>query len=246
MPRTRIYCPRPSKSARALSRATGVRRINYRRPSRYTPRSSDTIINWGCSTYPVDYRGPRWLNHPDRVGATLDKRRFFAGAWTCPDVRVPRWTTDGDFAKDQFRKTVSRLLLQSSGGRGIVITEQGQQPPEAPLYVEYIPRRAEFRIHVIDGKVVDTQRKIRDPNREPASWQVRSHSNGFIFARESGQPSPESLDMAVSTVEHFGLDFGAVDVLENRRGSWVLEVNTAPGLEGQTLETYSKNLLTLL
>jgi glutathione synthase/RimK-type ligase-like ATP-grasp enzyme len=44
--------------------------------------------------------------------------------------------------------------------------------------------------------------------------------------------------MAVHCVSALGLDFGAVDVIENKKGSWILEVNTAPGLEGQTLEVY--------
>jgi D-alanine-D-alanine ligase-like ATP-grasp enzyme len=39
-----------------------------------------------------------------------------------------------------------------------------------------------------------------------------------------------------------GLDFGAADVLFNarRNQAYVLEVNTAPGLEGQTVNDYAE------
>ncbi|MCS5737426.1 hypothetical protein, partial [Herbiconiux daphne] len=36
-----------------------------------------------------------------------------------------------------------------------------------------------------------------------------------------------------------GLDYGAVDIITNREEAWVLEVNTAPGMEGVTLEKYT-------
>jgi len=43
-------------------------------------------------------------------------------------------------------------------------------------------------------------------------------------------------------VNCLGLDFGAVDIIYNQKKdvSFVLEVNTAPGLEGSTLNEYVK------
>ncbi|MNY81884.1 hypothetical protein D3C86_2236870 [compost metagenome] len=45
-------------------------------------------------------------------------------------------------------------------------------------------------------------------------------------------------------VNALGLDFGAADVIWNdhRKQAFVLEVNTAPGLTGTTLEKYAKAL----
>jgi glutathione synthase/RimK-type ligase-like ATP-grasp enzyme len=38
-----------------------------------------------------------------------------------------------------------------------------------------------------------------------------------------------------------GLDFGAVDIIQDDGGNfYVLEVNTAPGLEGQTIKSYAE------
>ena len=46
--------------------------------------------------------------------------------------------------------------------------------------------------------------------------------------------------LAVDCVNHIGLDFGAVDIIYNNRDDvcYLLEVNTAPGLQGTTLEKY--------
>lgn len=237
-----------SRGARSLSRGLSIRRLRPASVSRYRQRPGDTILNWGCTTLSStvsEVSGGKIINPPERVDATADKKRFFLGCWTNPLIRVPLWTTDPGIASG-WRQCVSRTLLRASGGRGIVITEKGETPPQAPLYVEYIPKRAEYRIHVIGGEVVDCQRKIRNPDTEPTNWRIRSHDNGFIFARESGQPTDESKQMAIETIKHFGLDFGAVDIIENRRGSFVLEVNTAPGLEGQTLTTYTEKLKELI
>jgi D-alanine-D-alanine ligase-like ATP-grasp enzyme len=40
------------------------------------------------------------------------------------------------------------------------------------------------------------------------------------------------------------LDFGAVDVIwnEKQQRAYVLEVNTAPGLEGQTVDDYARGI----
>jgi glutathione synthase/RimK-type ligase-like ATP-grasp enzyme len=48
-------------------------------------------------------------------------------------------------------------------------------------------------------------------------------------------------EAAIRTVEILGLDFGAVDIIWNKKQDryYVLEVNTAPGLEGETVVRYA-------
>ena len=53
--------------------------------------------------------------------------------------------------------------------------------------------------------------------------------------------------MAIETLESMGLDFGAVDLGVKRNGEcFVIEVNSAPGLEGTTLEKYRDIISRLL
>lgn len=230
-----------SASARALSRGLGIKRLTSTDPGvrlRQALWRSGTVLNWG-STRTV-YQPHNWINNPVQVYTATDKTLFLAKAHTLEGVQVPEYTTDKDEAEGlEWDTTVVRHLTRASGGRGIELVPSGEELPEAPLYVRYYKKKKEFRIHVAFGEVIDVTRKIRDPERVPPNWYVRNHANGFIFARESGQPTQESLDMAVKCVTGFNLHFGAVDLIEHPSyGSMVLEINTAPGLEGLTLEKY--------
>jgi hypothetical protein len=69
---------------------------------------------------------------------------------------------------------------------------------------------------------------------------IRSHHNGWIFARGNarlrhldGVYKTPIAEEALIAIEAIGLDFGAVDVIYNNptRQAFVLEVNSAPGME---------------
>lgn len=153
-------------------------------------------------------------------------------------------TTDMEEAKGWEGPVVVRHTVTGNSGQGIEIVDDPLDIPEAPLYTKYIKKASEWRVHVFQGKAIDVTRKIRDPERTPTNWQVRNHDNGFIFARESGEPPCTSIiTHAIEAVAGLGLDFGAVDVIWNQHQerAYVLEVNTAPGLEGETtLKAYTE------
>lgn len=232
---------RGSRSAKELATALEILRLNQD-TTRYTKRlkDKDIVINWGCSQF--DFNHPdveKVFNLPDRVARASNKLLFFQEMGNCPSVTTVPWTQDENEAK-RWERGVARTKLNSSGGNGIVLFSGESDFVEAPLYTQYVPKTREFRVHVAFGKVIDSQRKIRDPSKEITDWSIRNHENGFIFARESGKPTDASLSMAIDCVNHLGLDFGAVDIIENKSGSYILEVNTAPGLEGQTIESYKR------
>jgi glutathione synthase/RimK-type ligase-like ATP-grasp enzyme len=71
---------------------------------------------------------------------------------------------------------------------------------------------------------------------------IRNYSNGWVYARAEIAPSEELLLSSIQAVKLLGLDFGAVDIghrlIDNK--FFVFEINTAPGLEGTTLDKYQK------
>lgn len=169
-------------------------------------------------------------------------------------VRTPDFTTDRYLAMkwlaDGFT-VVERHVLNGNSGAGIRLVEPakpGEGAPQegitrAPLYVKYVPKKQEYRIHVCGGEAVDIQRKARrkDVADDAINWKVRNHDNGFIFARnEDGVVPDDVIKQSVAAVEALGLDFGAVDVIFNdkEKRAYVLEVNTAPGMAGETLKGY--------
>jgi hypothetical protein len=164
------------------------------------------------------------------------------------DVPCHDFTTERDREiawSENACTVIVRTKLRASGGDGIVVVQPGEVIPRAPLYTCYFKGRDEYRIHVANGKVIDRQqkRRRRDENGETnARNEVRNLENGWVFCRE-GVDAPQMADSAaIRAVQALGLDWGAVDLKVNaqRTRIGVLEVNTAPGLEGTSLQVYAQ------
>lgn len=164
-------------------------------------------------------------------------------------VSCPNFTTDPAKVRDLGSKTVfARQLVNATGGRGIVEFEvQAGPPPRAPLYTAYIPKKAEFRLHVFDGRVVDIQqkRKKREFNVDERDTRVRNLANGYVYCRDNLQPPAGINNLAIAAVHAVGYRYGAVDIVYNEKNnqSYVLEVNSRPGLMGTTLDKYAGALI---
>lgn len=230
---------RPSDGAKELASSVGFLRLRDGRFHKVKP--TDLVINWGVSG---DFNGlpnGNVLNLPGCVKTASNKLSAFK-CFSDDGVSCVDWTDEQTVAQEwsnDERTVVVRNKLTGHSGDGIMIIQKLGEVPAAPLYTRYIFKEREFRVHVVCGKVVDTAKKIKDPDREVKDWKVRSHDNGFIFARNGVVPSGLRDALAISATASLGLDFGAVDIIEDKKGNfYVLEVNTAPGLEGQTTNSY--------
>lgn len=239
-----------SASAKALAEALGVKRIKEK-GSKFKGAAHKLIINWGCSKLPEELLKCRILNSPESVSKASCKLASFKAMHEA-GVSIPRFTEHReDVLQGMFedKTIVARTILRGHSGAGIVVIEPGQEVVAAPLYVEYVPKKEEYRIHIFNGEVVDIQRKARkkDVPDDQVNWKVRNLANGFIFARGEealGNVPQDVLDQAVKAVAALGLDFGAADVIYNdkQKKAYVLEVNTAPGLSGSTLDGYVERI----
>lgn len=248
-----------SASAKTLADSLGVKRFNVNnRRSRFLRHGC--VINWGnSSTWWLDNVVGLVLNHPDNVYQASCKRRCFeilgeAGV-SIPEVYTSQHDAIQAFPNDGGDNTIiiCRTTTTGNSGEGIVIAERPSEVVEAPLYTKYIPKQQEYRVHVADGEIIDVQRKARnrDVPDEEINWKIRNTENGFIFMREGITPGtvpPDVLVQSVNAVLALGLDFGAVDVIwnEHRSRAYVLEVNTAPGLEGTTIDRYMDFFLAVM
>ena len=235
-----------SASAKALSEALGAKRIKHV-GSKFKQNGKRLVINWGCSKLPDEVMKCALINHPEAVSKASNKLSFFK-AMAEAGVSTPRFTEDPQIVQimlDNDKTVVARTILNGHSGAGIVLLEGDVEIVDAPLYVEYVPKKEEYRVHVFRGEVVDVQRKARkkDVPDEEVNWRIRNHANGFIFARGEnvlGAVPKDVVDQALAAVEACGLHFGAVDVIWNdkQKKAYVLECNTAPGLTGATLDGY--------
>lgn len=168
---------------------------------------------------------------------------------------------------------VERHKLSGKSGEGIRIVEptliEGGVSvaaiQKAPLYVKYEKKTDEFRVHVFKNRegnfyVAHVQKKVAAPDRVQAgdirNWHVRNHENGFIFQQHGFDcPAlvrdtalglvrtsfPEIDFVALDVIYHNGTAKKAADRTEPR--AFVLEGNTAPGMEGTTVQIYGDFLL---
>lgn len=205
------------------------------------------VVNWGSSEPFTDIPYCRILNNPDAVRLASNKLYTF-GQWRRFGVACPEWTTEMDVAKEWAAKKSTtvfcRTRLQSHSGDGIVIANLASEVVNAPLYTKYIKKKKEFRVHVFNGKVIDVQEKRRSSASPDSSFLIRNHANGFVFCRDDIIEPSDLRETGLNAVAALGLDFGAVDIVYNEHYDkcYALEVNSAPGLEGTTLQIYTDTI----
>lgn len=230
-----------SASAKALAEGLGCKRIR-REGKRF--KTVDTIINWGNSKLNREIKGLQWLNNPENVAKASNKLKTFKALEGA--VSTPQYTTDKEVAKTWLTKgaacVVARATLNGHSGEGITLHKMGDELPDVPMYTRYIPKFREYRLHVMNDQVFFVQEKRRrlEVPDEQVNWQVQNHANGFNYANQNVEIAQEAKDEAVKAINCLGLDFGAVDMIYNLKQDkyFVLEINTAPGLFGTTLEKY--------
>ena len=229
-----------SESAKALAQALGVKRFKHEGRMIALP-----FINWGASKIKREIKPLTGIyNHPNAVAIAGNKLKTFL----CLDqiVNIPDYTTDIAEAKEWLNAgtaIVERHTLTGHSGQGVrIVVFDEELDPKAKLYVKYIKKEQEYRLHVFDFDVFFIQRKARalDVPDDQVNWQVRNHANGFIYANQNVELPDVAKEMAIEAIQTLGLDFGAVDLIYNARQNkfYVLEVNTAPGLFGTTLDKY--------
>lgn len=241
-----------SASAKALAIELGAKRIKLE-GSAFKGRADKTVINWGRSDLSAEALKCNVINHPDAVAIASNKLKFFQAvenynlnnAELGSDVNIPEFTTSYSTAEDWVddgKLVVERHKLTGNSGEGINLVASDWELGSPPLYVMYIPKKQEYRIHVAGGEAVDIQRKARrhDIPDDRINWKIRNHDNGFIFQRNDVECPESVIEQAVLACKAVKLDFGAVDIIYNERQAkaYVLEINTAPGLTGSTLEGY--------
>jgi hypothetical protein len=201
--------------------------------SKYKQKRKDLIIPWG-------------VQH----GGKLNQLSSFRNS----NIPCSDWTTHYEEASgwiEREYRVLCRTILNGHGGDGIVVASSHEELIDnCPLYVKYVPKQREFRVHLVltPHRGFQYEFKVREKRRR-AGWQelegfnkyVRNHDNGWVFCDELKDELPEDLlDVCLGAVQALGLQFGAVDVgYHDVHGYCVYEVNTAPGCDNATAEWYA-------
>lgn len=247
-----VVNPVGSKFAKALQRALVDKVDNpvYRRASPKIVPAKRTIISRKGNILRQG-RSQSVRQHFLVTQRPLNKveqfERFQRNQISCPRSAQ----TPGEAYALDVRTLFARTLINSTNGKGIIEFERGDgtKYPVAPLYTEYIPKKAEYRFHVFGDQVIDIQQKKKKIGFDEAQrdTRIRNLHNGYIYSRDGVNPPNGAADLAVRAVAALGYQYGAVDLIynEKRNQCYVLEVNSRPGLMGTTLDKYADALINL-
>lgn len=212
------------------------------------------LINWGSQSVPSRYRDPTnkviIINQTKSVHLASNKIKFFEQMKQA-GVRTPEFTTDVNEALDWLKdsEVLGRNKTGTCGTDIVFGSEELDVFVQRDFWTKYKKKKAEYRIHVFRDDVIDFQKKAvrkTDEHGNPINtsdidFRVRNLANGFVFIRDNITPDADVFDQARAAVRALDLDFGAVDIIWNQheKSAYVLEINTAPGLEGSTIQSYT-------
>jgi glutathione synthase/RimK-type ligase-like ATP-grasp enzyme len=224
-----------------------VRRLYIDDQGTFVGKAKNVLINWGSSALPARLlTSGRVVNHPTKVARAANKLTTFQRLKEVGSISIPEFTTNYEEAVawvNDGRVVVCRTKLNGHSGAGIVMAARQEDVVQnCPLYVRYVKKIREYRVHVAFGQVIDVQAKRKRSDFEgEVNYGIRNHHTGWVYCRED-VVEPENLRaQALATVQALELDFGAVDIIYNdhQKTCYVLEVNCAPGLEGTSVENYA-------
>lgn len=227
---------RPSSGAQTVARELGTTaKISRRSP---VLRQYRHVINWGNSS-PLVAPQAVIFNPPAAVALASHKLHTFQRLAEA-GVRIPEFFTEPPTPTKKSDIFLARTILNGSSGEGITVVRNGEAMPRAPLYVKYVRKEVEYRVHVAFGEVIFVQQKKRKSENEQTADEklIRNHDNGWVFCPvETGSVVPDVLTAAIGSCAALGLHFGAVDCIIGRTDElpYVLEINTAPGIKSPGL-----------
>jgi len=241
--------------SKRLAETFGTKRIK-RTKSSYKYKKGDLIVNWGCGSSPhwfidIDVSNMWVLNKPSVVANSIDKVKALniLNEADCSPIPFTNSTSIAQGWSDAGHTVFCRVNTIGLGGKGIVVTEAGQEVTSCSLYTKGIECKREYRVAVVDGKVIDVMAKAAMNKENPKYVEphpyIQNHRNGYVFVRNSVK-IPEKVmtslhELAIKSVAALGLDFASMDILRGTDNNlYILEANTAPGLSGATsLKRYS-------
>lgn len=142
-----------------------------------------------------------------------------------------------------------RRLLNASCGDGIMVFNPESDDslldaPLCPVYTKYKKKKREFRVHVFKDKVVTVVEKRRKKDWEgQQDTKIRNLANGYIFCQDM-ELTPtlyaRITDLSLKASKVCTSDFKGVDLGYNEKNDdlFVIEVNSAPGIEGSNVQKY--------
>jgi glutathione synthase/RimK-type ligase-like ATP-grasp enzyme len=194
------------------------------------PDGHDTCIRWGCTS---NIKARKVINSAKAIHRVNDKRAF-RKLLQENTVSVPRtYFTHHDIRAYGMFPFIVRPE-HHAGGRQLYLCNHpweilvATRKCGANWYAsEYIKKTHEYRIFIMQGKVVCVAQKVPE-DVDAVAW---NHCQGAVFNNVRwGEWPLQACKIAIEAHNLSKLDFSGVDIMLDKDKPFVLELNSAPSL----------------
>ena len=211
----------------------------------------DTLIRWGNGAL-LRFKPTRVINK--RSALTLAANKLISlVVLKGEQLSVPEIITLEQI-RDGYHPTFPILgrKRHHSQGTDIVLclqnidVQRAISRGESDYFIQYVPTQREYRVHIFRNEVIRVSQKFQRDGERPVPF-IRNTEHGHVFLNPRIPLSDASLEACKLAVNSLGLDFGAVDILiGDNNNTYILEVNTGPGLIEIGVELYARKFKQLL
>jgi len=160
------------------------------------------------------------------------------------DIKVPKLYSKNARIEDKEFPVLARKNYHSKG-RDIIyikdkkaLKELNDSGKDYDFLVQYIPKVSEYRVHILKGYKIIVNVKVND--EEERDVIVRSHDKGWKHITYRGEFDNALIKLGKDVTDLLQYDFAVIDIIRDKKNNlYVLEVNSAPGLEERKLNIYA-------
>jgi len=200
----------------------------------------DLFLRWGNTQEFDRTRFRKELNKLEAVLRTTNKLTMLQTLLTA-GVSLIAFSNDVALI-EEFKDREGNLYIRNKLG---VVRYGNDYDATRDLYFSRPVRfkRREYRVHVFNGKVIGAYEKVPlVPGSENRPKLFKSDTCKFVRVNVGGENTrlvEADYNTCIQAVNALGLDFGGVDLVRDKNGqTFVLEVNSAPGLNTHMREKY--------
>lgn len=159
-------------------------------------------------------------------------------------IKVPKLYRKNEKIDDKSFPLLARKNYHSKG-RDIIyikdknaLKELNNSGKNYDYLIQYIEKVAEYRVHILEGytKIVN----IKVNNEEKRDEIVRNRGRGWIQIEYNGEFYDKLVEIGEEVTDLLEYDFAVIDIIRDKKNNlYVLEINSAPGLEKRKLKIYA-------
>jgi glutathione synthase/RimK-type ligase-like ATP-grasp enzyme len=244
-----LYSNAGSTTGKALLEALKTKGANLNGGMK-DPGKVSILLRWG-SMLPVDANPGKVWNSKAAITKASNKEAALQ-IFKENGIKIPKTVVGIQGFQAEDFPVLGRKAHHVAGNDIILCLQRSDLDEAAKLgcthYTKYIPTKTEFRIHVWGDQIIKISEKVlTEPERHKDSW-IRNFDEGYTFVSPKTHLPAQTKGMAIDAVACLGLHFGAVDMILGDDGlAYVLEVNTAPGLQtDSSIEAYVNKFMEVL